>query len=77
MTVLAVLNETQDDATAECRWWNDLLPDQRQALLLGARRSLDCVNVDWLDIGETNRKKILEAAFAIQCWLREVSPSHL
>lgn len=57
------------DPTAECRWWNSLSPRQRQALALGAKRSGEVAANDWLDIGETNRMRILDAAYAVECWL--------
>ncbi len=69
MELITPLTEIRNDATAECRWWNGLIPDERRALLEAARRSLEFVGVDWLDICETNRKRILDAAFAIQSWL--------
>jgi len=57
------------DPTAECRWWNSLSARQRQALVLGAKRSGEVAANDWLDIGETNRLRILDAAYAVECWL--------
>jgi hypothetical protein len=63
------LSTMNSDPTAECRWWNSLTPRQRQALVLGAKRSGEVAANDWLDIGETNRMRILDAAYAVECWL--------
>ncbi len=59
----------RNDTPAECRWWNDLENDERSAFVLGAKAPGDCARNDWLDIGETNRHKILSAAYAVECWL--------
>ena len=59
----------RDDATAECRWWNTLARNERAAYLQGAGLNEAGADSDWLDIGETNRLKVLSAAQAVQCWL--------
>ena len=59
----------RDDAAAECRWWNTLRRSERAAYLQGAGLDGECADSDWLDIGETNRMKVLSAAHAVQCWL--------
>jgi hypothetical protein len=61
----------RDDATAECRWWNALHNSERVAYARGALLDPACAESDWLDIGENNRRKILAAAHAVQCWLAE------
>ena len=64
-----LVEKFRDDAQAECRWWNSLRCDERTAYVRGAKLPSDCSNNDWLDIGETNRHRILSAAHAVQCWL--------
>ncbi len=59
----------RNDTPAECRWWNLLEGDERTAFVSGAKAPDDCARNDWLDIGETNRHKILSAAYAVECWL--------
>lgn len=61
----------RNDTPAECRWWNDLERDERSAFVNGAKAPGDCAQNDWLDIGETNRHKILSAAYAVECWLSD------
>ena len=75
MELITSLTEIRNDAAAECRWWNALIPAERRALLEAARRSNEFVGVDWLDICEVNRTRILDAAFAIQSWLRATPTS--
>ena len=64
-----LVDTIRDDAAAECRWWNALQRSERAAYLQGAALNAECADGDWLDIGETNRMKILAAAHAVQCWL--------
>ncbi|MGW8370110.1 MAG: hypothetical protein ACWGPN_15705 [Gammaproteobacteria bacterium] len=61
--------EVRSDPTAECRWWNSLTDEQRTALVHGAKTTRDNACNDWLDIGETNRLRILDAAYAVECWI--------
>ena len=68
MSILTTLDEIRNDTAAECRWWNTLFYKERLAYVSGAHRPLECINADWLDIGERNRRKILDAAYAVQCW---------
>ena len=63
------VDELRSDPTAECRWWNSLSDEQRRALVHGAKTTRDNVRNDWLDIGETNRLRILDAAYAVECWM--------
>ncbi len=63
------VHEFRNDPTAECRWWNELEQQERLAFVGGAMGTPDCARSDWLDIGETNRMRILDAAHAVQCWL--------
>ncbi len=63
------VDDIRNDATAECRWWNTLRSRDRNAFVNGANAPDDCARHDWLDIGETNRYKILTAAHAVECWL--------
>jgi hypothetical protein len=35
----------------------------------GAKTTRDNARNDWLDIGETNRLRILDAAYAVECWI--------
>ena len=65
------VDDVRNDTPAECRWWNDLENGKRSAFVLGAKAPDDCARNDWLDIGETNRHKILSAAYAVECWLAE------
>lgn len=64
-----LLSRIASDPAAECRWWNSLAPLQRLALAQGAKRAGQVAENDWLDIGETNRLRILDAAYAVECWL--------
>ena len=66
------VEEFRCDPTAECRWWNALPHEQRLAFIDGAKGPRDCAASDWLDIGETNRYRILDAAHAVECWLGAV-----
>ena len=68
----APVDEIRNDPTAECRWWNTLQIQERLAFVGGAKGSPECAQSDWLDIGETNRLRILDAAHAVQCWLLAV-----
>ncbi len=61
--------DVHSDPTAECRWWNSLTGEQRTALVHGAKTTRDNARNDWLDIGETNRLRILDAAYAVECWI--------
>lgn len=63
------VEQMRNDAAAECRWWNTLTLPEKRAYVGGAKGSPDCVHADWLDIGETNRHRILNAAHAVECWL--------
>lgn len=63
------VEEVRSDPTAECRWWNSLSQEERTALVHGARTSREIAANDWLDIGETNRLRILDAAYAVECWM--------
>lgn len=58
----------EQDAAAECRWWNSLEDDERNAYVRGARLDNSCARTDWLDIGEAHRQHILDAARAVECW---------
>ena len=64
----------ENDAEKECRWWNGLGADERLAYVNGARLESDCAVNEWLEIGETHRQKILDAARAVQCWLAGGNP---
>lgn len=64
-----LLSRISSDPAAECRWWNSLAPAHRRALAQGAKRAGQVAENDWLDIGETNRLRILDAAYAVECWL--------
>ena len=66
------VDDIRNDPTAECRWWNGLDQQERHAFVGGAMGSPDYARSDWLDIGETNRMRILDAAYAVQCWLTAV-----
>ena len=59
----------ENDSTAECRWWNGLGTEERLAYVTGARLTREVAASEWLDIGETHRRRILAAAHAVQCWL--------
>ena len=63
------VDAVRDDTTAECRWWNSLSEDERNALVHGAKTTRENARNDWLDIGETNRMRILDAAYAVECWM--------
>lgn len=67
------VKEFRNDTQAECRWWNELEVEERLAYVGGAQRPAECAVCDWLDIGESNRKEILDAAQAVQCWLSAIS----
>lgn len=64
------VEELRNDPVAECAWWNSLSEEERAALTHGAKAARDNARTDWLDIGETNRLRILDAAFAVECWLK-------
>ena len=63
------VDAVRDDTTAECRWWNSLSEDERNALVHGAKTTWENARNDWLDIGETNRMRILDGAYAVECWM--------
>ena len=58
----------EQDAAAECRWWNSLESDERNAYVRGARLDTAWAQGDWLDISESHRRDILDAARAVECW---------
>ncbi len=60
----------EQDSAAECRWWNSLEADERDAYVRGARLDNGCAHTDWLDISESHRQHILDAARAVECWFR-------
>lgn len=66
------VEELRSDPAAECRWWNELPYDERLAFIDGAKGPRDCALSDWLDIGETNRHRILDAAYVVERWLATV-----
>ena len=69
----SLVEELRNDTEAECRWWNGLAVRERLAFVGGAKRPAECAVSDWLDIGETSRTEILNAAHAVQCWLSSFS----
>ncbi len=42
---------------------------ERRILVHGAKTTRENARNDWLDIGETNRLRILDAAYAVECWM--------
>ena len=69
----SLVEELRNDTEAECRWWNGLAVKERLAFVGGAQRPAECAVSEWLDIGESSRTEILNAAHAVQCWLSAIS----